>query len=215
MSYGSPDPYGGSPAPSPAGGYDAPSPAVSINSTTGRPLKGKGSRGPYKKRKRDSQQSTAGPSTPSAGPIGFDEFAESAGFGPSDGGGGGKARNRARRDSVTSVDLAAGSRSARALTPAAGPSRRGTVGPGTPAPTPGPSGTRDDDDDEDEVVDDEDELARLDGGDGEGGEGEQQGEVRRRIQRVKEDQMCVAFARARERPAGVHPSPWRLCADAA
>jgi len=196
MSYGSPDPYGGSPAPSPAaGGYDAPSPAVSINSTTGRPLKGKGSRGPYKKRKRDSQQSSAaGPSTPSANAMGFDDFAESAGFGPADGGGGGgggKAKSRARRDSITSVDHAAGTRSARASTPAAGPSRRGTVGPSTPAPTPGPSGQKDDEDDEDDVVDDENELARLDGGDGEGGEGEQQGEVRRRIQRVKEDQMCV------------------------
>lgn len=195
MSYGSPDPYGGSPAPSPAaGGYDAPSPAVSINSTTGRPLKGKGSRGPYKKRKRDSQQSsTAGPSTPSAGTIGFDDFAEAAGFGGLSESGGGKAKSRTRRDSITSVDHASGSRSARALTPAAGTSRRGTVGPGTPAPTPGPSGLRDEEDEEDEVVDDENELARLDGGDGEGGEGEQQGEVRRRIQRVKEDQMFVYF----------------------
>lgn len=195
MSYGSPDPYGGSPAPSPAaGGYDAPSPAVSINSTTGRPLKGKGSRGPYKKRKRDSQQSsTAGPSTPSAGTIGFDDFAEAAGFGGLSESGGGKAKSRTRRDSITSVDHASGSRSARALTPAAGTSRRGTVGPGTPAPTPGPSGLRDEEEEEDEVVDDENELARLDGGDGEGGEGEQQGEVRRRIQRVKEDQMFVYF----------------------
>lgn len=40
-------------------------------------------------------------------------------------------------------------------------------------------------------MDDEDELNRLDGG--EGADGEDQSEVRRRIQRVKEDQMCVSL----------------------
>lgn len=205
MSYGSPDPYGGgSPAPSPAA-FDAPSPAVSINSATGRPLKGKGSRGPYKKRKRDGQGPAGGTGGSSAASAGggqhlYDDFAD----GPSDGGRG-DLPTPARRDSNAPPWSFGppGGRSARASTPAAGPSRRGTAGPSTPAPTPGPSGgLRDDDEEDEDVVDDEDELARLDGGDGEGGEGEQQGEVRRRIQRVKEDQMWVFSSRPADEWAG-------------
>lgn len=193
MSYGSPGSYAGSPAGSPAP-FDAPSP--SINLSTGRPLSGKGSRGPYKKRKKDGtvdarptssggRSTTGGPHTPGGD---FDEFEDETGFSLGGGGGSSSARRpSSRRDSVASVDVG---RASRGDTPGTRrPGTAGGTGPGTPAATPGLSGAVDDEDEEEDVVDDEDELNRLDGG--EGADGEDQSEVRRRIQRVKEDQMYV------------------------